>query len=328
MRRRALRRARPRLAAAWRDWIQDNLARGADVAEVISALVEENVPVALARAAVHRARRAPATTAARAWAQVGRLRAELRAPQIERVSFPGVQAFYRRYWETNTAVCFEGFAQDWPACSRWSPSYFATEFGDVQVEACTGRSADAHPDINAAKHREEMSMAEFVVRVEAAGVSNDLYLIAGNGNSRSDDLAPLFEDVSAPPGLFSSEHLRASSALWFGPAGTITALHHDTSNILFCQILGRKRVRLAPPDNPLLLPFARGLYSHIDPRDPAPEHVDAAGSMFEVVVEPGDALFIPVGWWHHVEALDVSISLALNAFGRNNLYPGFLPGLG
>lgn len=240
--------------------------------------------------------------------------------------FPGVEGFYRYYWETNTAVCFEGFADGWPACSRWRPSYLAAEFGDVQIEACTGRSSDAEPDINAAALREEMSMAEFVARVEVAGVSNDLYLIAGNGNSRTDELAPLFEDVDVPPGLFSHEHLRSSSALWFGPAGTITALHHDTSNILFCQIWGRKRVLLAPPDNPLLQPFARGLYNRVDPRDPTPEHAEAAGSMFEVMLEPGDALFIPVGWWHHVEALDVSISLALNGFDRDNAYPWFLPG--
>lgn len=279
----------------------------------------------LARATVRRASRSPATAAARAWAQVGRLRAELRAPQVERVLFSGVEEFYRHYWQTNTAVCFEGFAHAWPACSQWRPSYFAREFGDVQVEACVGRSADAEPDINAAEHREHMSMAQFVEQVEAAGVSNDLYLIAGNGNSRSDALAPLFDDVAAPPGLFSPEHLRSSSALWFGPAGTITTLHHDTSNIMFCQIWGRKRVRLSPPDNPQLLPFARGLYNRVDPADPSPEHINAAASMFEVVLNPGDALFIPVGWWHHVEALDVSISLALNGFSRDNAYPWFLP---
>ncbi len=302
------------------------MAHGGDADEITAVLVDEGVPVVQARAIVRQACRAPATATARAWAQVARLRAELRAPQIERVPFPGVEALNRRYWDTNTAVCFDGFARTWPACSRWQPSYFADEFGEVSVEACVGRSADAEPDINAASLREKMSMAEFVARVEAAGVSNDLYLIAGNGNSRTDEFAPLFDDVLPPPGLFSPEHLRSSSALWFGPAGTITALHHDTSNILFCQIWGRKRVRLAPPDNALLLPLARGLYNHVDPRDPAPEHEDAAGSMFEVLLGPGDALFIPVGWWHHVEALDVSISLALNGFARENAYPWFLPG--
>ena len=326
MRHRRLRRPRPRLARAWRDWVRDNLSRGTDPDTVLSALVEEGVPSPLARTVVQRSLAEPGTASSRAWAQVARLRAELRPPTLERTTFPGVEAFHRHYWQTNQAGCFEGFAADWPACTRWSPSYFATTFGDVEIEACTNRDADPDPDINAARHRERMSMARFVERVQHAGVSNDLYLIAGNGNSRSDALAPLFDDVHPPPGLFSPEHMRSSSALWFGPAGTITPLHHDTSNILFCQIHGRKRLWLAPPDNALLLPWARGLYNHVNPQDPAPEHEAAAASMYSVVVEPADAVFIPAGWWHHVEALDVSISLALNGFDRHNAFPWYLPG--
>lgn len=328
MRRHPRRRSRPRLAAAWRDWVHENLAQGGDVDAIVTALVDDGVPEPLARVTVRRALRAPGTKVARAWAQVGRLKGELRRPQIDRVEFPGVDAFHRLYWDTNTAVCFEGMARGWPACAKWNPGFFASSFGDVEVEACTGRSADPEPDINAAAHRERMSMERFVGRVQAAGVSNDVYLIAGGGNSRTEALAPLFDDVVAPSGLFAAASMRSSSALWFGPAGTVTALHHDTSNILFCQIYGRKRLRLAPPDNPLLLPLARGLYNHLDPRDPAPEHAEAAASMFDIVVEPGDALFIPVGWWHHVEALDVSISLALNGFARDNVFPWYLPGRG
>ncbi|MCR9163744.1 MAG: cupin-like domain-containing protein [Nannocystaceae bacterium] len=308
--------------------MHENLAGGGDVEAIIAALVEGGVPEPLARVTVLRAKRSPGTRAARAWAQVGQLKAELRSPRVERTRFPSVEAFYQRYWNTNTAVCFEGMAARWPACSKWSPGFFASSFGEAEVEACTGRADDPDPDINAGRHRERMPMARFVERVESAGVSNDVYLIAGGGNSRTETLAPLFEDVAPPEGLFAPRKMRSSSALWFGPAGTITALHHDTSNILFCQIYGRKRLRLAPPDNPQLLQWARGLYSHVDPRDPAPEHAEAAASMFDVVVEPGDALFIPVGWWHHVEALDVSISLALNGFGRDNAFAWYLPGRG
>ena len=47
--------------------------------------------------------------------------------------------------------------------------------------------------------------------------------------------------------------------------------------------------------------------------------------MRDFVLEPGDALFIPVGWWHHVRALDVSVSLALNAFQKDNHYAFYAP---
>ena len=61
------------------------------------------------------------------------------------------------------------------------------------------------------------------------------------------------------------ERQARSSALWFGPAGTVTALHHDTSNILLCQVVGRKRLRIFPPDEPRLLAAARGVYNDLDP---------------------------------------------------------------
>jgi Cupin-like domain len=40
---------------------------------------------------------------------------------------------------------------------------------------------------------------------------------------------------------------------WFGPAGTITPIHHDPMNVMLCQVAGRKRVRLwSPNDTPNL----------------------------------------------------------------------------
>ena len=36
--------------------------------------------------------------------------------------------------------------------------------------------------------------------------------------------------------MFDPERWKSCTAFWFGPAGTVTPLHHDTCNILFVQL--------------------------------------------------------------------------------------------
>jgi len=106
----------------------------------------------------------------------------------------------------------------------------------------------------------------------------------------------------------------------------VTPLHHDTSNILFCQIYGRKRFRLISPLEVGLLERARSLYSTVDPESPAGTRALAGMGVIDFVLGPGEALFLPAGYWHHVRALDVSISLALNHFARPNHFDWYRPG--
>jgi ribosomal protein L16 Arg81 hydroxylase len=34
--------------------------------------------------------------------------------------------------------------------------------------------------------------------------------------------------------------------------------------------------------------------------------------MLEVVLEPGETVFLPLGWWHQVSSLDVSLSFSFS----------------
>ena len=110
--------------------------------------------------------------------------------------------------------------------------------------------------------------------------------------------------------------------MWFGPAGTVTPLHHDTMNILFCQVYGRKLVSLISPDESPWLYNELGVFSEVDFENPDFEvhplyqHVDR----IEVEMNPGEILFLPVGWWHHVRSLETSISVSFTNFVFPNDY--------
>ncbi len=335
------------LSPAWRRWLEENLGAGVDPESLRGTLLAEGVPPAeatlrLAEAAKRAARARPevedraeraakhgeeaAKRAARA-EQVLRLRASLRGETIERRPTPVAEEFFAAYWRTNTPVILTDLVRRWPAFHRWSLPALRERFGDLKIEYEGGRAADPECDIRHLDHRRAGTFAEYIDRVGASAPGNDLYLIANNRTLARPGFRPLFEDLILPPGYFAEERLASGSALWLGPAGTVTSLHHDTSNILFCQVVGRKRVRLGAPEDPALLANGRGVYSRLDPESPQlPGPAEGGPHFFDIELAPGEALFIPVGWWHHVRALDRSISVALNAFARANVFDWYKPG--
>lgn len=328
-------RVRGVIARPWRVWIADNLLRDVPAAELEATLVAHAVPPALAARGVQAAARSPELAAARkrlavAGRQevVGRLRRELQAlrgPAIERRPLLAPEVFLRDYYATGTPLVVTDLVPRWPAFTLWTPEHLRARYGAVEIEIEAGRASDPDPDMHFERLRQPSTMAAYVDRVLAAGPGNDLYLIANNRNLARPGLRGLLADIELPAGYFppSPERAARCGALWFGPAGTVTALHHDTSNILLCQVRGRKRLRLFPPDEPRLLAAARGVYNQLDPERDAER---LAGRGLDLVLAPGEALFLPVGWWHHVRALDLSISLAFNHFVWPNDFEWYKPG--
>ncbi len=104
---------------------------------------------------------------------------------------------------------------------------------------------------------------------------------------------------------------------WIGPAGAVTGLHKDDSHNLLAQLYGRKRVLLFSPRNePWIYPSRKYDYgarlSYVDAE--APDH--ARYPLFqnaereELILAPGEMLFIPRGHWHQVRSLEPSISVS------------------
>ncbi|MEM7155808.1 MAG: cupin-like domain-containing protein [Myxococcota bacterium] len=315
------------MAPSWQRWVADNLLRGVDGPDLVDGLVGGGVPPGLARRTVAEIAASPGLAAAREsqrranrTAQVVRLDTELRGGAVLRREAPGADEFFANDWALGRPAIFTDVIPRWHR--RWTPEYLRERYGDVEVQACLGRDRDPRPDANWQRHAITLTFGEYITRVLETESGNDLYLIANNHNTARPELQSLWEDLVLPEGWFNEPKLANGSALWVGPAGTHTPLHHDTSNILFCQVYGRKRIVLAPPGAPALLDAADGVYSGMT----AEQALAADLGAVEVVVEPGEALFIPVGWWHDVLALDVSVSLAINAFARPNVFSWYTPG--
>lgn len=235
-------------------------------------------------------------------------------------TLPGVdpEYFYRHHYETNRPAKLVGIIDHWPALTRWSLDHFAVVAGDAVVEAQVER--ERSPDYELAKddHRRLVRFAELIDWLRKGEPSNDIYLTAYNSGTNAAALAPLWDDM-APLALL--EPRDRDGFFWLGPKGTLTPWHHDLTNNLLVQVMGRKRVRMAPP-----WAFDRMKNSHHCFSDWANEALPAGPGdadtppILETIIGPGEAIFLPVGWWHQVEALDLSASMSFTSFRRSNAH--------
>jgi hypothetical protein len=104
------------------------------------------------------------------------------------------------------------------------------------------------------------------------------------------------------------------ASIWIGNRTRIAA-HYDLPDNLVCIAAGRRRFTLFPPGQqhnlyvgPIDLTPAGQPISLVDfarpDLDRFPRFTDALANAQTAELGPGDALFIPSMWWHHVEALD------------------------
>jgi hypothetical protein len=103
-----------------------------------------------------------------------------------------------------------------------------------------------------------------------------------------------------------------------GPTGTYTQLHMDRAHNLQAVIRGRKRWQLyAPERSPELQPIEFAWHWMLSALDLPPAGGSAGMSPggveadYDIMVEAGDILFVPYGWWHRVETVTDAIATNL-----------------
>ncbi len=335
------------LSTGWQQWIQENQLRNVPDAILIETMVQNGVTMQMATYGVQAARAQKKLYLSQnnqslnnqsqdtnnihkqllakleSILAINQQLAEL-APNygtIERRERISKQEFLERYYATNTPVILTGMMQDWPAMSSWCPQYFKDNYGSVEVEIQTERNADPEYEINANHHKKKVSLSEYVDMVVNGGETNDYYLVANNANLEREELKSLLKDMVFPEFLDYND-IQQRVFFWFGPAGTVTPLHHDPLNLMMAHVVGRKRWRLISPNYTPLLYNHIGVFSKVDLEKPDYEKYPLfkQARMMETVLEPGEIIFIPVGWWHQVKALDVSLSVSFTNFVFPNSY--------
>jgi|HubBroStandDraft_6_1064221.scaffolds.fasta_scaffold374166_1 hypothetical protein len=321
-----------RLPIEWRRWAAVALMKGAPLAEVLGMLRDQGFPEGDAIRYTASLFDDPALDAGRWLAQqlqkvnsVLTMRETMRALSDVPLDVPrraGVsqKEFLDRYYSQNTPVLMTDSCDQWTAQSLWDVDYLVGKLGSTEVEVMAGRESDPDYEINANQHRFMMPFDEYVGKIKSESRSNDTYLVANNKLLATEAALPLWEDFTLDERYLAPDPKRTHAFLWLGPAGTVTPLHHDSVNVLFNQVDGWKHVILIPSLEIHRVYNNLAVYSQVDPLKPDlgqyPLFADA--QQLHLDVGPGQTLFIPAGWWHHVEATEASISISFTNFAFSN----------
>lgn len=327
-------RASKRFSDSWKRWIAENKFHGRQDAALLQAMLKNGIDAQSAKQAINSIPSDPCFQAGsnflqllkklESLLQINQQLAELSPHfgKIERRTRLSRAEFLSEYYAKNTPVIITEMMDDWPAMSKWSPQYLKENYGDVQVEIQADRNSDPNYEINCNNLKQMVTMSEYVDRVTEGGASNDYYMVANNRNLEREELKGLMADIEMFPEFLDGSNTSSRVFFWFGPAGTITPLHHDPVNLMMAHVYGRKQWKIiSPQQTPMLYNYV-GVFSKVDLDNPDYNKYPLFGNVkiIDVVLEPGEVIFIPVGWWHHVKALDPSIAVSFTNFVFPNQY--------
>ena len=238
---------------------------------------------------------------------------------IERRTGMGAREFLEHFYATARPVILGGEMDGWPALTRWTPSYLKTLIGSAQVEYQGGRNANPRFEMDKERHRQLAPFDRFIDAITGSDAGNDAYITACNSARNQAALAPLAQDTGFLDTFLTRDAAMPDGMVWIGPAGTVTSLHHDLTNNFIAQLVGRKQVTVLAAAEVGRLYNHHHVFSQItDLDDPDldmalfPRLADTTA--FNVVLEAGEILFMPLGWWHQVTALDFSVTMTFTNF--------------
>lgn len=228
------------------------------------------------------------------------------------------QEFRRSYFETQKPLVIRSLAKSWPAYTRWNWDFFRERVGQQRVALYNNIKSDAYTPINSAD--DYKSFGEYIDMIESGPAGWRIFLF-----NIFDHAPELVKDFTWPEHLLKG-FVKKYPMLFVGGASSITHMHFDIdlSNIIHTQFMGRKRVLLFPFSEQHKLyrkpweVLSLADFSHYHSPEKTKldyEHFPALklAKGYEVILDHGDTLFMPAGYWHHMEYLDSGFAMSLRA---------------
>lgn len=254
----------------------------------------------------------------------------MRLKNVDTVDHISPEEFKEKYYNTQTPLIIKDLAKSWPAYQKWDWDYFKQVVGDKEVGIYNNIKSDAYTPIN--KADDYVKFGEYIDMIRSGPAQWRIFLF--NIFSHAPELA---RDFTWPTHLMNG-FVKRAPMLFTGGQGAVTHMHFDIdlSHILHTQFMGRKKVLLFPYAQKDLLyrkPFevlSMADYTHYYDEQSSKIDFDKFPALkyaegYDLTLEHGDTLFMPAGYWHHMEYLDSGFAMSLRAL--NNAFSGKLRGV-
>ncbi|MCR9289486.1 cupin-like domain-containing protein [Saprospiraceae bacterium] len=219
---------------------------------------------------------------------------------IDRVEGITRKEFQENYMIPAKPVIIKNFyGKDAPLYTKWTFDWFKQELGHLDVGVFDIEGEKRKDDRSYKGSNNTMKFGDYLDLVQAGPTTRRLFLF--NVFKYKKDL---FNDFEFPD--VADNVLKRLPFAFFGGEGGVTRIHRDmdNSNVFLTELYGRKRVVLFDPKySTLLYRYPFGTHTSVDinnpdyDRYPGLHHVKG----IDCYIEAGDTLFMPAGWWHHIE---------------------------
>jgi hypothetical protein len=225
--------------------------------------------------------------------------------------------FARDYLIPNKPVVVSGSLQHWRAVTEWTFEKLNAKYGDVKFKT---------DEVDHEKHKFKMRFSDYVEYMRAQHDEDPIYMFDPCFNERA---PPLLNDYETPryfpEDLFAVLGRNRPDYMWLviGPARSGSPFHIDPykTSAWNAVLEGRKRWLLYPPDvDPPGVPIEDDSDDGIDYDAPEPikylieEYPKALLTKppMEIIMGPGELIYVPSGWWHMVLNIDDCIAVTQN----------------
>ena len=234
--------------------------------------------------------------------------------QIDRVSNISDKDLRTEYINKGIPVVIHGGAKTWTAVQKWSPDWLLKNYCDDKIslfDASIEKNSQVDYKVDDSTLRDVLEAMKIEDTSKYSRFNRILY-----------DHPELIEDFDwnwlyNMRGNFSSGK---TFQVFIGGKGTRTSLHSASENNLFTQVYGRKHWYLYPPDYDIVFtpPITRSPYFHSQFDPDNPDYDSFPNTKFittwECELGPGDILYNPPSWWHHVTNKTNSIGVGFRWF--------------